>query len=363
MKRLLGIVLAKFLLFGDHINQDLYNFRTQQLNIFGCDIPSYTNLVHGCFQPNISTPFVAAFVRSICVFEFGKLPSENSKKAIEDPSTILQNLKSINATAQIATLRQLFLYQLTDIRIIESLVSCSFNNETSTESVAVLSTISPQILNSMMSLDMKERKHVEVIDAKDLEHIRSILRGTVIADVFDAMAKLNSMDKSKESVYRMLLFCLRDHRWQVRQRAVVYLKSILHREDVLMIVLSHLSHEKTPEVKAEIATTLGESSSPIAISALHNLAGNSNDMIARRAIVSLAKSAKLPIEEKNALALRLCTISEKDSIEEKQLVAVGLRNLKIVEPVIIEKLLGLLEDEDGAVRLEAGRSLGVLKGL
>ena len=69
-------------------------------------------------------------------------------------------------------------------------------------------------------------------------------------------------------------------------------------------------------------------------------------------------------EERRDSSLKLCQLSSLPTItpEGRRLIAVGLRNLKVEdESDVLETLLKLLQDEDLNVRLEAGKTLTVLK--
>ena len=58
--RLFGIVLNKLLLFGESVNEDKYNWKTNTIKV-ECDLQSYSDLIHSCFHPNINTPYISAF--------------------------------------------------------------------------------------------------------------------------------------------------------------------------------------------------------------------------------------------------------------------------------------------------------------
>ena len=68
----------------------------------------------------------------------------------------------------------------------------------------------------------------------------------------------------------------------------------------------------------------------------------------------------MSMEERRESSLKLCQfISSTTSTmnEERRLIAVGLRNLKVGnENLVFETLMKLLQDENGDVRLEAGKT-------
>ena len=68
------------------------------------------------------------------------------------------------------------------------------------------------------------------------------------------------------------------------------------------------------------------------------------------------------LDERRELSLKLCQLVSTSMNEERRLIAIGLRNLKVEdEQQVFEILLKLLGDENSIVRLEAGKSLTMLK--
>ena len=134
--RLLGIVFNKMLLFGEQVSQDTYNWKTDTIDV-SCEKSSYSDLIQSCFHPNITTPYIAAFVRSICAHEFGKFP----ELAEEQPSNIIQTLQT--AVDLDGELQSLFNYKIKDISLIQTLVDLETNT-----AIAVLATIPPNKLKS-----------------------------------------------------------------------------------------------------------------------------------------------------------------------------------------------------------------------
>jgi len=58
------------LLFGDAVEQDLYDWKTESIRMnLKCDIPSYTKLIQHCFRGTSSSALVAAHTRSICLYD------------------------------------------------------------------------------------------------------------------------------------------------------------------------------------------------------------------------------------------------------------------------------------------------------
>jgi hypothetical protein len=135
-------------------------------------------------------------------------------------------------------------------------------------------------------------------------------------------------------------------------------------------LIKQFEKEKLSSVKANILTTLGELKVVKFSSELKQIACGSDNQLALRADVALSTiyGESMNEEERKKIALRLChlasspTTSNSESIiEEKRLVAVGLRNLKVDEDKVIETLLQLLEYSDESVRSVAGKALSIIQ--
>jgi hypothetical protein len=69
--RFFAIVLSKLLLFGEDVERDLYNWRSDSIvQSLSCEWPVYKDLIELCWNDSASTPLVAAIIRSICVDKF-----------------------------------------------------------------------------------------------------------------------------------------------------------------------------------------------------------------------------------------------------------------------------------------------------
>jgi len=124
--------------------------------------------------------------------------------------------------------------------------------------------------------------------------------------------------------------------------------------------------EQSPTVKAAIISTLGELKATKYIPQLKQISSESNNELSIRALVSLSMmiGESMNNEERRESSLKLCQLSSLPTItpEGRRLIAIGLRNLKVsYEKQVLETLLKLLQDEDLNVRLEAGKTLTVLK--
>ena len=119
-------------------------------------------------------------------------------------------------------------------------------------------------------------------------------------------------------------------------------------------------------MKAAILT-LGEQKAVKYIPQLKQISNESDHQMEIRAQVSLStiNGESMSLEERRESSLKLCQLMSSTistTSEERRLIAVGLRNLKVEdESEVFETLMKLLQDENGDVRLEAGKTLTVLK--
>ncbi len=130
--------------------------------------------------------------------------------------------------------------------------------------------------------------------------------------------------------------------------------------------MEQYKRERYGKVKAAIISTLGELNATKYIPQLKQISSESNNELSIRALVSLSMmiGESMSEEERRESSLKLCQLSSLPTItpEGRRLIAVGLRNLKVEdESDVLETLLKLLQDEDLNVRLEAGKTLTVLK--
>ena len=138
----------------------------------------------------------------------------------------------------------------------------------------------------------------------------------------------------------------------------------MNRPFVHDALMEQYKEEQFPKVKATILTTLGELKAVKYIPQLKQISNESDHQMAIRAQVSLStmNGESMSLEERRESSLKLCQLTTSTMSEERRLIAVGLRNLKVEdENEIFETLMKLLRDENGDVRLEAGKTLTVLK--
>ena len=129
-------------------------------------------------------------------------------------------------------------------------------------------------------------------------------------------------------------------------------------------LMKQYKEEHYSKVKAAILTTLGELKAVELSSELKQIACGSDDQMVIRAEVALStmNGESMSEDERNESAFRLCRLASTIMAEERRLMAVGLRNLKIGdETEVFDTLMRLLQDENANVRLEAGRTLTVVQ--
>ncbi len=128
--------------------------------------------------------------------------------------------------------------------------------------------------------------------------------------------------------------------------------------------MKQYKEERYPKVKAAILTTLGELKAVELSSELKEIAYGSDNQMAIRALVALSTMnfESMSEDERKESALRLCGLASLAMTEERRLMAIGLRNLKIGdEQEVFDTLMRLLQDSNARVRLEAGRTLTTIQ--
>ena len=140
----------------------------------------------------------------------------------------------------------------------------------------------------------------------------------------------------------------------------------MNRPFVHDALMEQYKKERNPKVKAAILTTLGELKAVKYIPQLKQISNESDHQMAIRAQVSLSimNGESMSLEERRESSLKLCqlmSLTTSTMIEERRLIAVGLRNLKVEDRKVFETLMKLLQDQNGDVRLEAGKTLTLLK--
>ncbi len=136
----------------------------------------------------------------------------------------------------------------------------------------------------------------------------------------------------------------------------------MNRPSINKALINQYKKERFPKVKAAILTTLGDLKAIELSSELKQIASGSDNQMAIQAEVVLSTMNGESMNENQRKALRLCQLGSTAMTEERRLLAVGLRNLKIGdEQEVFDTLMRLLQDENARVRLEAGRTLTAIQ--
>ena len=138
----------------------------------------------------------------------------------------------------------------------------------------------------------------------------------------------------------------------------------MNRPFVNEALFNQYKKEQYPKVKAAILTTLGELKAVEFISQLKEIASGSDNQMVIRALVSLStmNGESMALNERRKSSARLCELASSAMVEERRLVCIGLRNLRIGDDdQVSQTLMKLLQDLNASVRLEAGKTLTVLQ--
>jgi hypothetical protein len=65
-------VLAKLLLFGNNVEEDLFDWKLGRLKQMDCEVESFSKLIGSCTHPNITTSMITSLVRSITLYDVVK---------------------------------------------------------------------------------------------------------------------------------------------------------------------------------------------------------------------------------------------------------------------------------------------------
>ena len=137
----------------------------------------------------------------------------------------------------------------------------------------------------------------------------------------------------------------------------------MNRPFVNEALFNQYKKERYPKVKAAILTTLGELKAVEFISQLKEIASGSDNQMVIRALVSLStmNGELMTLDERRKSSARLCELASSAMVEERRLVCIGFRNLRIGDDdQVFETLMRLLQDGNASVRLEAGKAITFL---
>ena len=232
--------------------------------------------------------------------------------------------------------------------------------------IAALATIPPQQLKLKVNLLKEGENKISDLDL-DLNSIDGIIStSSYIGTIEKAFYKLSCMNKSNDQVLQSLIKHLDGKDPFIRSQAAKIACLFPPSQILVTTLINQINKEQDSNTKIELITAIGymgeEAKSTIPI--IKKLSEDSNPKISRRSLTALAKilGDKQEIEECKEMALKLCKDLEvSDSVEDKKEIIIALQSLKINHQGIENKLIYLLNDEDKDVRLQAGKTLELLK--
>jgi len=303
----------------------------------------------------------AAITRSVTFYDVAKLPS--LEKGEYSGAVIFQDLEDDMGQRFCSLLDQRI---EEDADLVEFLVQQGLKNSTQAiYPVALLASIPPMTLihqlEKLKGTFTRPLSVDEIIRAADaaMANPTKLNQGTVVIN------NLKQLDKKDEKVVEVLVKFVQHYAFpEWREGAVVALGQFPSKPSVNEALMKQYKAERVPKVKASILTTLGDLKAVELSSELKKIASGDDNRMAIRAEVALStmNGESMSEDERRKSALRLCQLVSTAMAEERRLVAIGLSNLKIGdEQEVLETLLKLLQDENASVKLEAGRTLTVIK--
>ena len=204
------------LLFGSKVEKDLYDWRSDSLHI-SCENSSYIDLINCCFHSNITTQFIASFVRSICLYEFSNIENQNNFKKRElDVNQTIQNLQTTEDLNNYLQYLIHFKFSEND-SILQKLIDFGMEKENTMNIIALLSTITPKELKLKLQIlkqNDKQSFNNSNLSTNDFNSIKTKIKESLsFGDVTREILKLGRMNKNDAKVIEILLDCLKDYRW------------------------------------------------------------------------------------------------------------------------------------------------------
>ena len=216
-----GIVLTKLLLFGNEVENDLYDWKEDGLKKIKSDIESFSSLIESCNHSHITTSIITSLVRSITLYDVVK-SSPINRKPLEGVD--IQYLLADRNGERFCELLDQMIEQ--DESLIEFLIEHGMTkNDQSIHSIALLSSIPPtniiRILNSIKgsftnSLDIEDviKSSNQILDNPS----------TMYNEGLTAINNLKQLDKTDERVIQILVKFAQYYRFGgLRENAVISL--------------------------------------------------------------------------------------------------------------------------------------------
>jgi len=336
------------LLCGEEVDDDIYDFKSASIREITCDIQSYKDLIQLCFSSEeITATFVAAFVRSITLYDLMKVPV--SRVPIKNLAQVHENVK-LNAD-------DIYGCELDEI-ILEELL-----NKDQDWGIAPLATIPTDELKIKISLISRKEKKKKMTETV-LQSLRDDLQNSFFFSSENCEV-LESLDSNDEQVVNFYLECLKSNEDFIRIEGAFSFQKVKNRPDLVPILMQAYDIETHLPVMRGIAGALIE-------------LGNEDEVIeffGNRFPKEKEKNYPCLIyfaqilgrsnrgEEKRHLARIICSmIEEKLDIQlvPQYCTALGKLNVVDVEEVFVV-LDKLLECESPDIIIEAGTTLIHLK--
>ena len=194
--------MTKLLLFGNDVENDLYDWKVDGLKEMKCEIESFNKLIKSCNHPNITTSITVSLIQSITLYDIVKSSTIIRTELEED--IIIQDLIKDETGDNFFSLFNQRIEE--DSKLINFLVQHGMtNNNQSIYSIALLSSIPPEILiqqiDSIKGIFTNELNIEDVIKSAN----QIIDHPTTVIDGLDAINNLKQLDKSDDRVVDTLV--------------------------------------------------------------------------------------------------------------------------------------------------------------
>jgi hypothetical protein len=213
--------LTKLLLFGNEVENDLYDWKVDGLKKIKSDIESFNKLIESCNHSHITTSIITSLVRSITLYDVVK-SSPINRKPLE--SINIQSLLEDDDGERFCELLDQMIEQ--DESLIEFLIQHGMTkNNQSIYSIALLSSIPPtnliQLLNSIKGSFTNSLNIEDVIKSSNQALNNPF---TMYYEGLTAINNLKQLDKTDERVIQILVkFAQYDGYDEWRENAVISL--------------------------------------------------------------------------------------------------------------------------------------------
>jgi len=229
------------LLCGEEVDDDIYDFKSASIREITCDIQSYKDLIQLCFSSEeITATFVAAFVRSITLYDLMKVPV--SRVPIKNLAQVHENVK-LNAD-------DIYGCELDEI-ILEELL-----NKDQDWGIAPLATIPTDELKIKISLISRKEKKKKMTETV-LQSLRDDLQNSFFFSS-ENCAVMESLDPNDEQVVNFYLECLASQEDFIRIEGAFSFQKVKNRPDLVPILMKAYDTETHSPVMRGIAGALIE---------------------------------------------------------------------------------------------------------